>query len=127
MRIAPKTVRYSSALEINISDIIVDDDDIYGDGVNVAARSNIGGPGGNLYIHAAPRIRCRDKVPVKIETRGEQTVKNIARPIEVFCIIVEDRNAISMPPPRSRDPRSDTDGRRQAIGCRAALREYERR
>jgi TolB-like protein len=38
----------------------------------------------------------RDKVPIKIETRGEQTVKNIARPIEVFCIIAEDRNAISV-------------------------------
>ena len=38
----------------------------------------------------------RDKVPIKIETRGEQTVKNIARPIEVFCIIAEDRNAIAV-------------------------------
>jgi adenylate cyclase len=37
----------------------------------------------------------RDKVPIKIETRGEQTVKNIARPIEVFCIISEDRDAVA--------------------------------
>ena len=35
----------------------------------------------------------RDKVPIKIETRGEQTEYNIARPIEVFCIMGENRNA----------------------------------
>ncbi len=38
----------------------------------------------------------RDKVPIKIETRGEQTVKNIARPIEVFCIVAEERDAIAV-------------------------------
>ena len=48
---------------------------------------------------AVLRDQVRDKVPIKIETRGEQTVKNIARPIEVFCIIGEDRDGVASRPP----------------------------
>src|SRR5208283_878310 len=81
---------------INVGDIIVDGDDIYGDGVNVAARIQALADPGGIYISRAAAEQVRDKVPIKIETRGEQTVKNIARPIEVFCIIAEDRNAIAV-------------------------------
>ena len=80
---------------INVGDIIVDGDDIYGDGVNVAARIQALADPGGIYISRGAADQVRDKVPIKIETRGEQTVKNIARPIEVFCIIAEDRNAIA--------------------------------
>jgi adenylate cyclase len=80
---------------INVGDIIVDGDDIYGDGVNVAARIQALADPGGIYISRGAAEQVRDKVPIKIETRGEQTVKNIARPIEVFCIIAEDRNAIA--------------------------------
>ena len=74
---------------INVGDIIVDGDDIYGDGVNVASRiEGLADPGG-VYISRAAFDQVRDKVPIEIETRGEQTVKNIARPIEVFCILME--------------------------------------
>ena len=38
----------------------------------------------------------RDKVPINIEARGDHIAKNIARPIEVFCIIAEDRDAIAV-------------------------------
>ena len=81
---------------INVGDIIVDGDDIYGDGVNVAARIQALADPGGIYISRGAAEQVRDKVPIKIETRGEQTVKNIARPIEVFCIIAEDRNAITL-------------------------------
>ncbi len=81
---------------INVGDIIVDGDDIYGDGVNVAARIQALADPGGIYISRGAAEQVRDKVPIKIETRGEQTVKNIARPIEVFCIIAEDRNAIAV-------------------------------
>jgi len=77
---------------INVGDIIVDGDDIYGDGVNVAARIQALADPSGIYISRGAAEQVRDKVPIKIETRGEQTVKNIARPIEVFCIIAEDRN-----------------------------------
>ena len=81
---------------INVGDIIVEGDDIYGDGVNVAARIQALADPGGIYISRGAAEQVRDKVPIKIETRGEQTVKNIARPIEVFCIIAEDRNAITV-------------------------------
>jgi adenylate cyclase len=81
---------------INVGDIIVDGDDIYGDGVNIAARIQALADPGGIYISRGAADQVRDKVPIKIETRGEQTVKNIARPIEVFCIIAEARNAITV-------------------------------
>ena len=81
--------RIEFRIGINVGDVIVDADDIYGDGVNVAARIQaLAGPGG-IYISRAAADQVRDKVPITIETRGEQSVKNIARPIEVFCIIAE--------------------------------------
>ena len=86
--------RIQFRIGINVGDIIVDGDDIYGDGVNVAARIQALADPGGIYISRGAAEQVRDKVPIKIETRGEQTVKNIARPIEVFCIIAEDRSAI---------------------------------
>ena len=80
---------------INVGDIIVDGGDIYGDGVNVAARIQALADPGGIYISRSAADQVRDKVPIKIETRGEQTVKNIARPIEVFCIIGEDRDGVA--------------------------------
>ena len=81
---------------INVGDIIVEGDDIYGDGVNVAARIQALADPGGIYISRGAAEQVRDKVPIKIETRGEQTVKIITRPIEVFCIIAEDRDATGM-------------------------------
>ena len=87
--------RIQFRIGINVGDIIVDGDDIYGDGVNVAARIQALADPGGIYISRGAADQVRDKVPIKIETRGEQTVKNIARPIEVFCIIAEERAAIA--------------------------------
>jgi adenylate cyclase len=75
---------------INVGDIIVDGEDIYGDGVNVAARiESLAEPGG-IFISRAAADHVRDKVPIRIENRGDHTVKNIVRPIEVFCVVVEE-------------------------------------
>ena len=93
---SPEDSRIQFRIGINVGDIIVDGDDIYGDGVNVAARIQALADPGGIYISRGAAEQVRDKVPIKIETRGEQTVKNIARPIEVFCIIAEDRNAITV-------------------------------
>jgi adenylate cyclase len=90
----PEDSRIQFRIGINVGDIIVDGDDIYGDGVNVAARIQALADPGGIYISRGAAEQVRDKVPIKIETRGEQIVKNIARPIEVFCIIAEDRDAI---------------------------------
>jgi adenylate cyclase len=91
----PEDSRVQFRIGINVGDIIVEGDDIYGDGVNVAARIQALADPGGIYISRGAAEQVRDKVPIKIETRGEQTVKNIARPIEVFCIVAEDRDAVA--------------------------------
>jgi len=71
---------------INVGDVIVDGDDIYGDGVNLAARIEASAEPGSVYISRAVADQVRDKISVGIESRGIQTVKNIARPVELFCV-----------------------------------------
>ena len=95
---SPEDSRIQFRIGINVGDVIVDGDDIYGDGVNVAARIQALADPGGIYISRGAAEQVRDKVPIKIETRGEQTVKNIARPIEVFCIIAENRDAMGAVP-----------------------------
>jgi len=69
---------------INIGDIIIDGKDIFGDGVNIAARlESICEPGG-LCISEIACDQVRDKLPLTFADRGEQQVKNIARPVRVF-------------------------------------------
>ncbi len=97
----PAAKRIEFRIGINVGDIIVDGDDIYGDGVNVAARIQALAEPGGIYMSRGAAEQVRDKVPIKIETRGEQTVKNIARPIEVFCIIADERDAVTVAVPNS--------------------------
>jgi adenylate cyclase len=69
---------------INIGDIIIDAKDIFGDGVNIAARlESICEPGG-LCISDIAYDQVRDKLPLSFVDRGEQQVKNIVRPVRVF-------------------------------------------
>src|SRR5438874_482251 len=69
---------------INVGDIISEAGDIFGDGVNVAARlESLCEPGG-LCISRAVRDQVRDKLPVAFDDLGEQRVKNIVRPVRVF-------------------------------------------
>ena len=64
---------------INVGDIIVDGDDIFGDGVNVAARLEALCEPGGLCISRAARDQIRDKLAFPFDDLGEQNVKNIAR------------------------------------------------
>jgi adenylate cyclase len=74
---------------INIGDIIVDGDDIFGDGVNVAARlEGIADPGG-VYISASVYDQVRDRIDQKFEDLGEREVKNIDRPVRVYRALFE--------------------------------------
>ena len=91
----PEDSRIQFRIGINVGDIIVEGDDIYGDGECRRPDQALADPGG-IYISRGAAEQVRDKVPIKIETRGEQTVKNIARPIEVFCIVAEERDAVAV-------------------------------
>ena len=78
---------------INIGDVIVEDDDIYGDGVNVAARlEGMAQPGG-VTISRNVRDQIRDKLQLNLEDLGEVEVKNIARPVRAFHITMDEMAA----------------------------------
>lgn len=72
---------------INVGDVMVKGGDIFGDGVNIAARlEGLAEPGG-ICISRGVRDHIRHKVPYGFEDLGEQTVKNIAQPIRVFRLL----------------------------------------
>ena len=75
---------------INIGDVIVTGDDIYGNGVNVAARlESLCEPGG-VCISGAARDQVGEVLPVVFHDRGEQLVKNVSRPLRVFGLTPDD-------------------------------------
>src|ERR1700744_105970 len=73
---------------INLGDVIVEDDDIFGDGVNVAARLESLAEAGGICISAAVRDQVADRLPVGFQDLGEQHVKNISRPIRVYKVVL---------------------------------------
>ena len=76
---------------INIGDVMIEGDDIYGDGVNVAARlEGLADPGG-ICVARNVRNQVRDKLDLSFEDRGEIEIKNIARPARVFAVVLDEK------------------------------------
>jgi adenylate cyclase len=71
---------------INVGDVIVDDGDIFGDGVNVAARLEALAEPGEICVSATVREHVGEKLPIGFSDFGEHQVKNIARPVHVYRI-----------------------------------------
>jgi len=86
----PEAERILFRIGINVGDIIVDGDDIYGDGVNIAARVEALAEPGGIHLSHTAWDQVRDRIPISIEDAGDQSVKNIARPIRVFRVILND-------------------------------------
>lgn len=78
--------RITFRIGINLGDVIAEEDDIYGDGVNVAARLEALAEPGGICISRVVRDQIRDKLPYPFEDKGEQSVKNIARSVRVFAL-----------------------------------------
>src|SRR5271170_5345022 len=75
----PPERRMEFRIGVNLGDVMVEGEQIYGDGVNVAARlESLAEPGG-IYISGIVHEQVRDKLALDCEDSGEQTVKNIAR------------------------------------------------
>ena len=71
---------------IHLGDVLVDGAGIYGDGVNIAARLESACEPGGVALSAAAYEQVRDKLPLRFVDRGEQQVKNIARPVRIYGI-----------------------------------------
>ena len=85
----PDESRLVFRIGINLGDIIIEANDIFGDGVNVAARLETLCEPGGLCVSRAVRDQVRDKLPIAFDDLGEQTVKNIARPVRAFGLSPE--------------------------------------
>jgi class 3 adenylate cyclase len=82
----PEEQRIRFRIGINLGDVIVEEHDIFGDGVNVAARlEGLAEPGGVLVSNTVYE-HVRDRLPFGFEDLGEQQVKNIARPVRVYAL-----------------------------------------
>jgi adenylate cyclase len=78
--------RIELRIGINLGDVIVEGDDLYGDGVNIAARiETLADPGG-VFVSNTVHDQVRDRLPFVFEDLGDQQVKNIARPVRVYRV-----------------------------------------
>ena len=82
--------RIEFRIGINLGDIIFDEGDIYGDGVNVAARLEQLADVGGICVSQAVYDQVSDRVEIAFEDLGEKSLKNMSRPVRVWRAIIED-------------------------------------
>jgi adenylate cyclase len=78
--------RIELRIGINLGDVIVEGDDLYGDGVNIAARIEALADAGGVFVSNTVYDHVRDRLPFVFEDLGEKQVKNIARPERVYRV-----------------------------------------
>ena len=102
----PEDKRIVYRIGINIGDIIVEGDDIYGDGVNIASRiEGLAEPGG-ICIARNAYNQVKGKVDLNFEHLGEKEVKNIAEPVSVYRVLIDEAAAALITPVTARADRS---------------------
>jgi TolB-like protein len=97
--------RIELRIGINLGDVIVEGDDLYGDGVNIAARIEALTDPGGVFVSNTVHDHVRDRLPFAFEDLGEQQVKNIARPVRVYR--VRDTSVAAKTPAQSALPLPD--------------------
>ena len=113
---APVDRRIEYRIGLNVGDIIIDESDIFGDGVNVAARLEALAEPGGICVSRMVREQVRDKLALSFADIGEQQVKNIARPVRAYAVTMD--AAPSALPAAARAP---TDLLHRSIGPRHAV------
>ena len=94
----PPERRIAFRMGINVGDIIIEDGDIFGDGVNIAARLEALAEPGGICLSAAAHEQVRDRLDIAFEDRGEQQVKNIARPVHIYVVAPGGSSRATTPP-----------------------------
>jgi adenylate cyclase len=88
--------RITFRIGINLGDVIVEDQDVFGDGVNVAARlEGIAAPGG-ILVSQSVRDHVGNRLVLQFEDRGEQNLKNIEKPIRVYNVLFEEPDTVEI-------------------------------
>ena len=96
--VIPADQRIEFRVGINLGDIIVEDDDIHGDGVNVAARlEGLAEPGG-VCVSAIVHDQVQGRLDCAFEDTGDQNLKNIARPVRVYRVLADRMTAPAASP-----------------------------
>src|SRR5882724_6195671 len=82
----PADERIEFRIGINLGDVLAEGDDIFGDGVNIAARLEALAEPGGVFVSNTVHHHVRDRLPFVFEDLGEHQVKNIARPVRVYRV-----------------------------------------
>ena len=85
----PADQRIQMRIGINVGDIIIDDDDIFGDGVNVAARLQTLAEPGGVCVSRVVHDEVFDKLSFTFDDLGAQEVKNIVRPVKIYRVALD--------------------------------------
>jgi adenylate cyclase len=91
--------RIELRIGINLGDVIVEGDDLYGDGVNIAARIEALADAGGVFVSNTVHDHVRDRLPFVFQDLGEQQVKNIARAVRVYRVSVAGTYSPTLPSP----------------------------
>ncbi len=100
----PPDRRIEYRIGINVGDVVVEDDDLLGDGVNIAARLEALAQPGGICLSGTTRDHIRDRLDIGLQDMGEVSVKNISRPVQVFRVSETPSQGVSpsRPPHRRR-------------------------
>src|SRR5215468_6589018 len=94
----PAQRRIEFRMGINLGDVIIEDGDIFGDGVNIAARLEALAEPGGICLSAAAYEQVRDRLDIAFDDLGEQQVKNIARPVRTYGVALGASFRAALPP-----------------------------
>ena len=100
----PEDRRIEFRIGINVGDIIIDEGDIYGDGVNIAARLETLGSPGAICISDNAYQQIKGKLALDVTNMGEQQLKNIAQPVRVFRVRINENGKVDSAPPLPSKP-----------------------
>ena len=93
----PTAERIEFRIGVNLGDVIAEEHDIFGDGVNVAARLEALAEPGGICVSRVVRDQVRDRLDFALEDLGEQSVKNITRPVRVYALRPEGTAGVRTP------------------------------